>query len=66
MVIKLEVKGLRVNGVSAALHHKLAGGSEALISGTMLDADGEWIIQLNAEEDWDGPMEVRVTFSARG
>ncbi|WP_352340124.1 hypothetical protein, partial [Psychrobacter sp. 16-MNA-CIBAN-0192] len=32
----------------------------------MLGADGKWAIQLNAEEDWNGPMEVSVTFSAKG
>jgi hypothetical protein len=66
VVINLDVNGLLVAGASAALHSELTSGSEPLISGTMLGADGKWAIQLNAEDDWNGPMEVSVTFSAKG
>ncbi|WP_350432278.1 hypothetical protein ABIS04_00840 [Shewanella sp. H8] len=66
VVINLVVNGLVVTGASAALHSELAGGSDALISEAMLGNNGKWTIKLNAEEDWNGPMEVSVTFSAKG
>ncbi|AZG71679.1 hypothetical protein [Shewanella livingstonensis] len=66
VVIKLDVKGLQINGASAALRSELNDEAETLISTAMLGADGEWAIQLNAEEDWNGPMEVSVTFRAKG
>ncbi|MFK3977943.1 hypothetical protein [Shewanella vesiculosa] len=66
VVVKLEVKGLAVNGASVSLRSELAGGTEVLVAKTMLGSDGEWAITLDAEEDWDGPIEISVTFSAKG
>ncbi|GGP94425.1 hypothetical protein [Shewanella ulleungensis] len=66
VIITLEVDGLTVTGVSAALQSELSANTEVLAKGDMADQNGKWTVKLDATEEWDGPMEVNVTFSAKG
>lgn len=66
VVITLEVDGLTVTGVSAAIRSELSAHKEVLAKGDMANHDGKWTVQLDATEEWDGPMAVNVTFSAKG
>ncbi len=67
VTIMLEVNGLTATEVSASIYSEMAAGAERLAEGDMaLDGDGKWTVRLDATPQWDGPMAVNVTFSAKG
>ncbi|MDD8060800.1 MULTISPECIES: hypothetical protein [Shewanella] len=65
VTVTLEVSGLTVSGVSASINSE-TDASQELVEGEMLGQNGRWTVQLDATEEWDGPMSVNVTFSAKG
>lgn len=65
VTVTLEVNGLSVSEVSTAIISE-TDASQVLVEGEMLGQNGRWTVQLDATEEWDGPMSVNVTFSAKG
>ncbi|KKO50254.1 hypothetical protein VT06_02035 [Arsukibacterium sp. MJ3] len=74
VTVSLQVSGLQVNDVSVQLHseqnNQLLGSetmlSVALQSDATQNAGQHWQAELNPEVDWDGPLQVSVSFSSNG
>jgi hypothetical protein len=72
VVVKLVVDGMAVTAAKVSLKSEQGAvtndgaGAGALAKEDMLATEDDWTVQLNAHEEWDGPMEVSVTFSAKG
>lgn len=70
VVVKLVVDGMAVTAAKASLKSEQGSvtndGAGALAKDDMLATEDDWTVQLKAQEEWDGPMEVSVTFSAKG
>lgn len=70
VIVKLVVNGMVVTAARASLKSEQStdthNANDMLAKKDMLGAKGEWAAQLDAKEDWDGPIEVSVTFSAKG
>ncbi|SNY49952.1 hypothetical protein SAMN06297280_1587 [Arsukibacterium tuosuense] len=71
--VSLQVSGLTVHSVSVQLHSEQDTtllASEAMQNtagdGYSQSAEQHWQAELSPESDWDGPLEVSVTFSADG
>lgn len=65
VTVTLEVNGLSVSGVNALINSE-TDASQVLAEDEMLGQNGRWTVQLDATEEWDGPMAVNVSFSANG
>jgi hypothetical protein len=69
VTVSLQVSGLRVNDVSVQLHSEQNNqllGSETMLSDATQNAEQRWKAELNPEENWDGPLQVSVSFSSNG
>jgi hypothetical protein len=70
VIVKLVVNGMAVTAVKVSLKNEQSTdtnyGNDILAKKDMLGDEGEWAAQLDAKEEWDGPIEVSVTFSAKG
>lgn len=64
--VKLEVNGLTVSGATVQLKAESTMSDQVLANDAMLHTDQGWVAQLNAEPEWDGPLQVSVTFRANG
>ena len=71
--VSLQVSGLAVHSVSVQLHSEQDAtllASEAMqntaADGYIQSAEQYWQTELSPEDDWDGPLELSVTFSADG
>ncbi|MBV2129177.1 hypothetical protein [Arsukibacterium indicum] len=71
--VTLQVSGLTVHSVSVQLHSEQ--NSKLLAAEAMQNSAGQgdsqsaeqyWQVELSPEDDWDGPLEVSVTFTADG
>lgn len=69
--VSLQISGLTAHSVSVQLHSEQ--NSKLLATETMQNSAGHnqnaeqnWQAELSPEDDWDGPLEVSVTFSADG
>ncbi|MCL1107256.1 hypothetical protein [Shewanella algicola] len=66
VTVTLEVNGLSISGVSASINSETDASAPVLTEDEMTGQNGLWTVQLDATEEWDGPMSVNVTFSAKG
>ncbi|UJF23217.1 hypothetical protein [Shewanella sp. OMA3-2] len=66
VIVKLVVNGMAVTSVNVSLKSEQNQSNDILGKEDMLSSKGEWTARLDAKEEWDGPIEVRVTFSAKG
>ncbi len=67
--VSLQISGLMAHTVSVQLQseqdNKLLA-TEAMQNSAGQSAEQNWQAELSPEDDWDGPLEVSVTFSADG
>jgi hypothetical protein len=66
VTVKLLVDGMQVTNAKVSLHSEQGTGGDALAKEEMQSEGGDWVAVLKAQEEWDGPLEVRLTFSAKG
>lgn len=66
VVVKLLVDGMQVTKAKVTLLSEQGAGGDALAKEEMQTTDGDWTAQLKPKEEWDGPLEVRLSFSAKG
>jgi len=64
--VRLEVQGLAVSAVTVQLQAESVGSEDILANDAMLQSTQGWTAQLDAEPEWDGPLQVSVTFHANG
>nr|WP_301003739.1 hypothetical protein [Arsukibacterium sp.] len=67
--VSLQVTGLTVHSVSVRLHSEQDNtllASEAMQQSTAPGNEQSWQAELSPEDDWNGPVEISVTFSANG
>ena len=66
IVVTLVVDGIQVTAAKVTLVSELSAAGDTFAKEDMHANGGDFSAQLSPSEDWDGPMEVRVTFSAKG
>jgi len=62
--VMLQVTGLAVSDVKVQLTSE--SSAELLVSDEMQGVDGNWSASLSPEDNWDGPLQVVVSFNANG
>ncbi|KKO43974.1 hypothetical protein WG68_17920 [Arsukibacterium ikkense] len=70
IVVSLEVSGLSVHNVNVQLHSeqnsKLLAAEAMQQAAAGPDAGETWQVELSPNANWDGPIELSVSFSANG